>query len=322
MRLRVTRALIIGLLVGALVWAGQTPPAVRTDWNAVWVGARGVLHRVSPYAAVQSEIQAGRLTYPLYYPATAPVLLAPLGTLSLRLAISIFTGLGVGLLAHSFRESWRLWMLLSAPVVHAVLLGQWSPWLTAAVGLPWLGFVWAAKPSVGLALFAGWPSRRAAVGAALLVLLSLIVVPGWIGEWREMIQGTPQYLAPIQRPGGFLLLLAFLRWRQPEARMLGALALVPHTTVLHEMLYPLLIAKTRRQLALLILLGYLAACLVYTRTAYGPGGVPRMLAEQWPYVLVLCYLPTLVLLLHPVLRPFLVRRWWSRPPLSRRGRPS
>jgi hypothetical protein len=290
-------AIGIALAASLIVWIGNAPPAAWTDWDAIWVGAGGVLHGQSPYQAVDSTIRAGKLTYPLYYPATAPVLLAPLGVLPLRLAIAIFSGLGLGLLALSMRDHWRLGMLLSAPVVHAVLLGQWSPWLTAAIGLPWLGFVWVAKPSIGLALFAGWPSRRAAIGCALLLAVSLIFFLHWPDEWFHAIHEAPQYLAPIQRPFGWLLLLAWFRWREPEARLLGALALIPHTTVLHEMLYPMLVARTPRQLLGLIVLGYAAAYLVYTRTSYGPSDVPQMLAEQWPYFLALGYAPALALLL-------------------------
>jgi hypothetical protein len=38
----------------------------------------------------------------------------------------------------------------------------------AAAVVPGLGFLWAAKPSVGLALFAAYPSRRAAYWRVLI----------------------------------------------------------------------------------------------------------------------------------------------------------
>ena len=285
-------------MVLSLVWIGHTPPAAASDWDFIYVGARAVIHGTNPYIAVEQEVEAGRLLYPLSYPATAPVLMAPLGALPQRLATSIFTALGMAVLAWSLSRErpWRLWMLVSAPAVHAVLLGQWSPWLTAAVGLPWLGLVWAAKPSTGLALFVGWPSRRAAFAAAVLLALTFALFPRWPLDWMASLRGAPYYLAPVQRPGGVLLLLAFLRWRQPEGRMLGTLALVPHTTVLHEMLAPLLVARTRVELAWLMAFGYLAAYLVYTRTTYG-SEVVRMLTQQWPYFLALVYLPALVIVL-------------------------
>ena len=40
-------------------------------------------------------------------------------------------------------------------------MGQWAPLLTAAAVLPWLGFFLAAKPTIGGAIFLGYPDRRA-----------------------------------------------------------------------------------------------------------------------------------------------------------------
>src|SRR6185369_10877575 len=217
---RLPFALLVGALVAHIVWVGHAPPSASTDFAAVGAGARALFHGQNPYHAVDSLVAAHRLDYPLYYPATATTMLLPVAWLTQRGMLAAFTGLGMACLAYSL-TGYRRWMLLSAPIVHAVLLGQWSPWLVAAVGMPWLGFVWTAKPTVGLALFAGWPSRKAAIGGALLLALSLILVPHWPLDWLASVRGAPQYLPPIARPFGFLLLLGFLRWRQPEGRMLG-----------------------------------------------------------------------------------------------------
>ena len=259
-----------------LVWLGHAPPAARTDFDATGLASQAMLRGENPYAAVRNAIASNHLQYPLFYPATAPVMLLPLAWLPFRTLIAIWTGLGLGFLAASL-TGWRRWILVSAPAIHAVLLGQWSPWLVAATGLPWLELVWAAKPSVGLAYFAGWPSRRAIISGVSLVLLSLALVPAWPADWLATVRGQPYYLPPVGRRFGFLLLLGFLRWRTPEGRFLGTLALVPHTTVIHEALGLLLCARTPRQLALLQGLGYLAMYLVYTRTHYGPGEPAGML---------------------------------------------
>jgi hypothetical protein len=297
-------AIAIGLVVGYLVWVGEGPPSPpRTDWDYFWVAARAVVHGQDPYAGVAAEVKAGRLDVPLYYPATAPLILTPLGALSRRLAFALWAGGGIGLLAFALARQgmWRLWGLISAPVLVATFQGQWSTWLTAGAMLPWLGFVWAAKPSIGLALFAGWPSRRAVIGVALVVLLSLVVVPGWIAEWLDVIRGAPHYLAPVQRPWGFLLLLAFLRWRRPEARMLGALALIPHTTNPYDMVPLLLIPQTRLELAAFMGLGYVAQALIKAPARVLPYEPPdlavRWLAMNWMTFLVLVYLPCLLMVL-------------------------
>lgn len=304
--------LVVGVLAFGFVWEGQSPPGVYADFDYLWAGGYAVWHGREPYVFIQ-ELAAEkasvapdtpRLRSPFYYPATAAVLMAPFGALSRRLAASLFAALGMTLLCWSV-DGWRRWIVISAPAFQAIIYGQWSPYLTAAIALPWLGFVWAAKPTIGTTLFAGWPSRWALYGGLGLVLLSLVLLPHWPLDWIKALRGAPHYSAPVQRFGGFLLLLAFFRWRRPEARMLGLLALVPHTTAFYEQLPLLLIPQNKRSLAVLMGLSYLAA--FCTNFVVDYEGVPRvqqlmvqgMLERQWPYFLVLVYLPALYLVLQP-----------------------
>jgi hypothetical protein len=105
------------------------------------------------------------------------------------------------------------------------------------------------------------------------------------------------------RFGGFLLLLAFLRWRQPEARMLGLLALIPHTTSSYEQLPLLLIPQTKRRFAVFMGLVWVAA--VLARVVLISESKPKVetllvqwiLDRQWPYFLLLVYLPALYIVL-------------------------
>jgi hypothetical protein len=132
--------------------------------------------------------------------------------------------------------------------------------------------------------------------------LSFLVLPGWPVDWLAAIRDAPHYHAPVQRLGGFLLLLAFLRWRQPEARLLGVLALVPHTTGILEQLPLLLIPQTRTRFVGLFASSWLAAVLIYTAPASIPGPhtpawVELAMQWQWPYHLVLVWLPCLYFVL-------------------------
>ncbi len=290
-----TAAVLAGTVWAMYVWEGHAPPAFHSDFDPLHVAARAVLQGQDPYAAVRA---APDLLYPLYYPLTAPVLIAPLGALSARLAVTLFAGFGAALLAYGLaREPWRLWILLSAPVYHAVHVGQWSPWVAAGAWLPWAGLVWAAKPSVGLAYFVAWPSRPAAIGCALLTLLAFLVWPGWVPAWLSTIRGAPYYVAPVFRPLGFLGLLAWLRWRRPEARWLGMLTLIPHTDSVQEMLPLLFVAQTGIELAVLIGLGWVAYLLILFTVPWNNRDVPGMLEAHWPFVFGLLYLPALVLIL-------------------------
>jgi hypothetical protein len=289
--------LAVGVSTCVFVWEGHSPPDSSADFDYAWIAGHAVLHGRDPYAAVRDAGSQGFLRTQLYYPATVGVFMVPFGAMPRRVAITLFTALGMVLLAWSVRTQppWRRWIVLSAPAIQNVLLGQWSPWLTAAVGLPWLSMVWAAKPTIGLALFAGWPSRWALFGGLALLALSLVLLPGWPAEWIAAVRSTPQYLAPVQRPGGVLLLLAFLRWRRPEARMLGVLALVPHTAGLYETLPLLLLPQTGRRFAVLMALEYLAAFVSFA--VVRPGNLGGMLESGWIYLLMMIYLPCLWMVL-------------------------
>jgi hypothetical protein len=289
--------LAVGVFTFVLVWEGHSPPDSPADFDYFWTAGKAVLHGTDPYLAVREAVRQGMLKRPLYYPATAAVITAPFGALPHRFAVALFTAIGMGLLSWSVEAGppWRRWIVVSGPALQNVLLGQWSPWLTAAVGLPYLGIVWSAKPSVGLALFAGWPSRWALFGGLAVLLVSLAILPHWPAEWIQELRHAPHYLAPVQRPGGVLLLLAFLRWRRPEARMLGVLACVPHTAGLYETLPLLLVPQSRRSFAVLMALEYLAAFLAYF--LYQPHNLGGMLDAGWGYLLILIYLPCLLMVL-------------------------
>ena len=283
--------LLVGLLTFAFVWFSPVQPH-GVDFDYLWWAGRAVSQGADPYAAVRLSLPS-----PFYYPGTTAVVMAPFGLLSRQLASALFAGLGMGLLCGSV-SGWRRWIILSAPALQAILFGQWSPLLTAGVGLRWLGFLWAAKPNIGFPLFGAWPSRGPLYGGLAVLFLSFLLMPQWPAEWLKVLRQAPHYTAPVLRPGGFLLMLAWLRWRQPEARLLGLLAVVPHTTGIYEQLPLLLIPQTRLRFLVLMGLTHLAAILVTTIVAYPDAPTVQLgLAIQWPYFLVLVWLPALAMLL-------------------------
>ena len=86
---------------------------------------------------------------------------------------------------------------------------------------------------------------------------------------------------PLLYWGGPLMLLALLRWRRPEARLLAALSCVPHTPELYESLYLFLVPASMWQGALLAALNY---GIVFARRAVPPPAdyVGDMMATgQW-----------------------------------------
>ena len=66
--------------------------------------------------------------------------------------------------------------------------------------------------------------------------------------------------------GGPLILLALLRWRRPEARLLVALGCIPHTTMLYEALPLFLVARRWQEGVLLAALSGCACIATCRRT--------------------------------------------------------
>jgi SAM-dependent methyltransferase len=288
-------ALAAGCVVAAVCWlAYRLPPPSTSDLDPPLIGARALLAGRDPYAAV-AETQP----YPLFYPLPALILVAPIALLPTDLARVVWAGIGgfvFALAAMRYRRGLPIAML-SASFLNAIVLNQWSPLLTAAAVFPLLGAFAVAKPSIGAAVLVAYPSWRAVAGAVGLLLLSLIVMPHWPAEWVAALRHS-NHVAPVLRPGGVILLLALLRWKRPEARLLAALACVPQTIGLYETLPLFLIPRTRREAYLLAGLSYVAAfgtVLAFPRTA--GVSLEQNLAARWPLVFALLYLPALVLVL-------------------------
>ena len=136
---------------------------------------------------------------------------------------------------------------------------------------------------------------RALVGCAAFGLVSLVVLPRWPLEWLEAVRTLPGHPAPAlaMRGAGLVLLLAVLRWRLPEARLLLVMACVPQLLLFADQLPLWLVARTRQELLLLSGSSMIGFALWF---AMLPPGEPDVLAAT-PYVLAFVYLPALVMVL-------------------------
>ena len=105
-----------------------------------------------------------------------------------------------------------------------------------------------------LALFAAYPNRQVMIGAGILLFCSAIIFPTWPREWLAGLSEGKHLVAPISHLGGPLILIALLRWRQPEARLLVALSCIPQSPVLYEAVPLFLIPQTWVEAGLLSLL--------------------------------------------------------------------
>lgn len=292
-------------LLAWVFWSGPQPQP--SDLAQVWVGARALLHGQNPYSIVGPG-RPFEWDFPLLYPMTAVVTLIPLALLPLRVVDPLFVGLSFALFTWAVTGERPLAPalvgLVSVAGLMTVQTSQWSALLSGAALLPAFGWLLLAKPTIGLALFAAFPNRNTAAGCFVLLIISFVVWPGWVADWRSTFSSAPHVVAPVTRWGGPFMLLALLKWKRPEARLLLVLACVPHTTALYETFPLFLIPRRWAEAWGLWALGLLAFA------AQGLTGPYVSQAAYWDsgarWIVALLYLPCLGVVLS---RPNV----WSEP---------
>jgi hypothetical protein len=106
---------------------------------------------------------------------------------------------------------------------------------------------------------------------------------------------TPHLIMPVRVAGGFLLLLALVRWKEPEARTLAALAFVPQTFSSYDSLLVFLVPRTRSEALVLVttttivtgIIGYVGPARTYAETVH----------RFAPLRIALVYLPAVAIVL-------------------------
>lgn len=249
-----------GLAAFILLEFNQSRPLGGIDFDQVWWAARCIITGQDAYEVVRPP----RFYFPLYYPLTSAVLTLPVAVFQYRIARLLFVVLCGGLYGYAIgrHRPWLWPSFLGLPFILFATGGQWSAILSAALLLPWLGPVAAAKPNLGAAILAGTRSKRSAVilvaGSVAVLLLSLAIDPRWPLAWRDALAQSTHFRPLLLRPGGFLMLLALLRWRDADARLLLGLAAVPTTGLPYDLLPAGLVAADRKESAFLTLLTQVA----------------------------------------------------------------
>lgn len=243
----------LGLCIPSLfVYFRLVDPGAQVDFDQHWLASQAVLAGDNPYEMLGPG-EKYHFPFPYYYPLTSAILVAPLAALPLLWARVVFTLGSVAILAwvaSRYRDRW-LPMFVSGGLIHSVALGQWTPLLVAAFIAPGLGFVAAAKPHLGLVMAFGSASKRFAlsgiIGGVAMAAVGFWFVPDWPWRWVEMVRSSPggSFTAPVASAGGFILLLALLRWRHPGARLLLAMSVLPQTGLLYDTLPLFLICRQR-----------------------------------------------------------------------------
>lgn len=295
LRGRLALAVAIGMYGAFLAWP-RVGIVGLSDFNQLWYAAHALLTGVGPYAAVGPG-RALDIAYPLFYPLPAVLVALPLASLRAAVASMVFSGVSAALLTFALTRvaSHRVVAVLSFSFFYAAAISQWSPILIASAVLPGLGFLLVAKPTIGFALWLYRPRWQAAALGTLLLLISVVVRPAWPLEWIQTFGAARHIRAPIASPGGPLILLALLRWRRPEARLLAALACVPQTTLLYEVLPLFLVPASWAQSLVLVISTWVAKIVEITLQPY-PTLVDRTRVSATISV-ALCYLPCLIMVL-------------------------
>jgi hypothetical protein len=303
---RLVLCTLLGVLAGhyAFVMAGMTD--FPRDFGQVWFAARAVLHGQDPYPLIGPGL-AFDWPAPLFYPLPAALVGSPLAPLDYSLAVGVFAGLGIFAFAWALSANGTAPMLglLSACTTHAVYCAQWSPLLAGAVVLTPLSALLVAKPTIGLAVFAARPSWWAVTGAVVLTVTAFLVQPSWVADWREALSAASvgagkafPYSAPVMLPGGLIPLLALLRWRRPEARLLAVMACVPQTLLPYEGVLLFLIPRGWLQSAALMLSSH--AMVRWVRVGSPSMDLAQDIAIYGPAMVAFLYVPaTLMVLARP-----------------------
>lgn len=297
-RRRLAVALLLGGLAAFVAWDHAAHVVAQRDFTQLWFAARAILNGQNPYGLIGPGL-AYDWSYPLLYPLTAAIVAVPVAPLPQAVANGVFAGVGAAAFAWALtRHGWGpLLGFFSGSMLVAMEVVQWSPLFAAALAFPALGVVLAAKPTIGAAIFAARPSRWAIGGGLVLSCLAFVADPGWVGHWVDAIHRSPtsHLTLPVQQPGGFLILLALLRWRRWEARLLVVLACVPQTMMPYETVPLFLIATAWHEALLLSALSW--GALVWLAGRVPTDDFLRFVAASAPVMVWTIYFPCVVMVL-------------------------
>jgi hypothetical protein len=187
-------------------------------------------------------------------------------------------------------------VFLTPCYLSAVLSAQWAPFLMFATLAPSVvGCLLVCKPTVGLAGFAYRPSVRRAIASLALVTITVLLWPGWPRHWYATIAQSPYARIALLQFVGPVLLLALTRWRRPEARLLLALACVPHSLFWYDEMLLWLVPRTQREALNLTWCSWAGYLLWLTLEYFRRGQL--ILATGAPWLVCFVYVPCLVMVL-------------------------
>ncbi|HEY1462724.1 MAG TPA: hypothetical protein VGF44_04840 [Terriglobales bacterium] len=280
MRTRLLISVAIGIISGFYCWFLLSRLQLgAADFESPIRAAQALLAHQNPYAA---KLQL--------YPITAALFGFPFVHVTPALAAAIFYGTSSALLAFGLTRFgyMRLLIFLAYPYWAGLLTAQWSPLLMAAAFFPLAMFAVLAKPQIGLPMLFTHPSKKGLIACLLAGALSLIAMPAWPKYWFGQL-GRYDHFFPIFIFPGFLLVLSFLKYRDPDSLLLFFMACTPQRWF-YDAFVLWLLPKSRREILCTVVISWGAGIWRWYHT-------PRTFYQVGLWSVLFFYLPMLVVVL-------------------------
>jgi hypothetical protein len=284
--------LVLGLafVLGCRMLLYWMLPDRTSDFDALYDTAIRLVQRQNPYPPGMQGLP---------YPLPAVLLAVPFTLIPVGIARPIFDILIGWAFAYALwkhRGPFGLLAIVSGPYLFAMASGQTTPLMVAASLIPALGFLQVLRPNTSAPLWIARPTWIALLGAGGFLALSLAILPTWPRDWWMALPAdTTQLVPPIMRPLGFVLLLAAVRWRTPEGRLILATAFAPQSTLLYELVPMALVPANRLEMLVFVASSWIPL-LAADQLLIAPGSAEWGMIG-WQVTLFAGYLPMLALLL-------------------------
>lgn len=284
-------ALALGFVLVCRLLLYVWMPERSSDFDLLYDAAARLAAGENPYPAA---------TQGLPYLLPAVLLAVPFTAIPLDLARPVFDVLVGWAFVYAlwrYRGHFALLALGSGAYLHAMMSGQTTPLMVAAILVPALGFLLAVKPNTAIPLWIARPSWVALLGVSVFIGLSFLVRPSWPQDWWMALPvDLKEVRPPLMRPFGFVLLLAALRWRSPEGRLLLAVACVPQTALPYELVSLALIPATLVEMGSFLAGSWIAVAVAADWIGLGHS-IGGWTPTSWIASLGAVYLPMLYLIL-------------------------
>jgi hypothetical protein len=277
---RIAVAAAIGVASGLFCWFLMT----RLHQGAADLGwaihlAQRLLARQDPYDTPFEQ-----------YPLTAALFGLPFVRLQPEIAAGLFWGgssflLALGLTRTSYH---RLLIFLAYPYWAGILTVQWSPLIAASAFFPLLLPATMVKPQVGLPVFFTRLSKGGVVACLVVGLASLAVMPSWPLAWIHQA-GNYQHFFPLVVLPGPLLLLALLRYRDPDVVLLLLSSAMPQRWFFDSFIL-WLIPRSRREIIWTVFISWGAGVWRWFH-------MPHSFTQVGRWAVLFLYLPMLAVVL-------------------------